>query len=299
MLRQRAGSRLRPARGAAWAALFALAVAAAGIHGIWFQATLPVRLPSPTDWKAAAAVIARDARPGDAVALAPAWAERAREILPEAVPARPEIPLPVLAFPSYADTDEDLAGIRRVWLLSLPGAPGGPGRAATQLAARAGTVEGPLRLGRLELTRYDLRAPVLPLWSLADRLAAASIQPGDAVVSRETREVGFLPRTCLLARFPGPRASPAVVRLPSVPLGTALRGHVGLAGDLPDGRVTVRLKIDGAEAGRADASGGSPAWVPFVVDTARLTPTGHDVELEIFPSGPLPRGVCVELVALP
>jgi hypothetical protein len=279
--------------------VFALAVAVAAILGLWFQATLPVRLPTPTDWKAAATLIAREARPGDAVALAPAWAERGREVLPEAVPARPEIPLPVLAYPSYAERDEDLTGIRRVWLLSLPDAPGGAGPAASQLAARAGTVEGPVRLGRLELTRYDLKSPLLPLWSLADRLFSASIQPGDATVSRETREVGFLPRTCLLVRFHGPRASPAVVRLPSVPLGAALRGHVGLAGDLPDGRVTVRVKIDGVEAGRADASAGSQAWVPFVVDTARLPPVAHDVELEIFPSGPLPRGVCVELVALP
>ena len=299
-LRRKARATLWPPRDIAWAALLAAAVSAAGLYGLWFQATLPGRLPSSTDWKALATLLARDARPGDAVALAPPWAERAREILPERIPSRPEVPLPVLAYPSYAEGVEDLPGIRRVWLVSLPGAPGGAGSLAAQLAARSGVIDGPLRIGQLALTRHDLRAPVIPLWSLADRLPAASIQ-GASAVARETREVGFLPRTCVVARFPGPGVEPVVLRLSAVPLGVALRGHAGLVGD-PSGReppVSLRVKVDGVEMGRVEAAPGPQAWQPFVIDTSRLSPAGHEVSVEIVPSGPLPRGVCVELLALP
>ena len=299
-LRRRARASLWPPTDRAWAALFALAVAAAGLHGLRFQATLPGRLPSATDWKAVAAVLARDARPGDAVALAPPWAERAREVLPERLPERPEASLPILAYPSHAASDEDLLGIRRVWLVSLPDAPGGTGRIAAQLAARSGDAEGPLRLGQLTLTRYDLRSPLLPLWSLADLLPAAQVQ-GDATVAREIREVAFLPRTCVVARFAGPDPAPALLRLPPGPLGASLRGHVGLAGDVSGSgaSATVRVMVDGEEMGRVEASASAPAWRPFQIDTSRLPPARHGVTVEISASGPLPRGVCVELVALP
>jgi hypothetical protein len=284
----------------AWAALLALAVVAAGAYGLWFQATLPGRLPSSTDWKAVAALVSRDARPGDAVALAPPWAERAREVLPERIPARPEASLPILAYPSYAESDEDLVGARRLWLVSLPGAPGGTGRIAAQLEARSDTVDGPLRVGQLTLTRYDLRSPSIPLWSLADLLPSALVR-GGAVVARETREVGFLPRNCVVARFAGPDPAPAVLRLPSAPVGVALRGHVGLAGDVSGSRASasVRVMVDGVEMGRADASASAPAWRPLQIDTSRLPAVRHEVSVEIVPSGPIPRGVCVDLVALP
>lgn len=301
-LRRRARASLWPPTDRAWAALFAAAVAAAGLYGLRFQATLPGRLPSPTDWKAVATVLARDARPGDAVALAPPWAERAREILPERLPAHPGASLPILAHPSLAGGDEDLLGIRRVWLVSLPDVPGGTGHIAAQLAARSGEAEGPIRLGQLSLTRYDLRSPLLPLWSLADLLSAAQVQvEGDAIIARETREVAFLPRTCVVARFAGPDPAPALLRLHPGPLGAALRGHAGLAGDVHGGRAsaTVRVMVDGVEMGRAEASAPAPAWKPFQIDTSRLSPARHAVTVEIAPSGPLPRGVCVELVALP
>jgi len=299
-LRRRARATLWPPRDVAWAALLAVAVVAAGAYGLWFQATLPGRLPSSTDWKAVASLVARDARPGDAVALAPSWAERGRELLPERIPTRPEASLPILAYPSYAEADEDLPGLRRIWLVSLPGAPGGTGRIAAQLGARSDTVEGPLRVGQLTLTRYDLRSPSIPLWSLAELLPSALVQ-GGAVVAREIREVGFLPRSCVVARFSGPDPAPAVLRLPSVPVGVALRGHAGLAGDASGSRASasIRVMVDGVEMGRLDASASAPAWRPFQVDTSRLRPVRHEVSVEIVPSGPIPRGVCVDLVALP
>ncbi len=298
-LRRRARSTLWPPRDIAWAALLALAVAGAGLYGLWFQATLPGRLPSPTDWKAAAGVIAREARPGDAVVLAPAWAERAREILPERIPSRPEVLLPVLALPSLGP-DEDLRGIRRIWLLSLPGAPGGTGPAAAQLASRTASIEGPTRIGQLELTRHDLATPFLPLWTLSDRLPSASVAAGGATVTAQTREVRFLPRSCVVARWPGPGLDPVVIRLKSIPLGVGLVGRAALAGDSPaGGSASVRVRVDGVEVARAEATPGRPGGEPLRVDTSRLPPGGHELSVEIVPSGPVPRGVCVDLVALP
>ena len=158
-----------------------------------------------------------------------------------------------------------------------------------QLAARSGPTEGAIAVGRLALTRYDLRAPILPLWSLAD------------LASAETREVAHLPRTCVVARFAGPDPKPAALRFPGLPLGSALRGHVGLVGDVTGSRASasVRVKVDGVEMARAEATAGAPAWRRFQVDTSRLPPARHEIEVAIVPSGPLPRGVCVELVALP
>jgi hypothetical protein len=63
--------------------------------------------------------------------------------------------------------------------------------------------------------------------------------------------------------------------------------------------VSLRVKVDGVVMGRVDASAGAPGWKPIVIDTSRLPPDGHEVAVEIIPSGPLPRGVCVELLALP
>lgn len=288
-LRRKARATLWPPTDQAWAAAFATAIAVAGLYGLAFQATLPGRLPSATDWKAVAAILARDARPGDAVALAPPWAERAREILPERIPSRPEAALPILASPSYAEADEDLTGIRRVWLISLPDAPGGTGRIAGQLAARSAPAEGAIRVGQLTLARYDLRAPAIPLWSLRDLLPS------------ETREVGQLPRTCVVVRFPGPAPEPAVLRVPALALGATLRGRAGLVGDASGSRssASIRVKVDGVEVARAEATGAAPAWRRLDADTARLPPARREITVEVVPAGPLPRGVCVDLVALP
>jgi hypothetical protein len=300
-LRRKARATLWPPQPAAWAGLLALAVTVAGLHGLWFLATLPGRLPSPTDWKAVATLVAREARPGDAVALSPAWAERAREILPDRVPSRPDQPLPLLALPSYAEADEDLAGVRRVWLVSIPDAPGASRRIAGQLAARSEVTEGPLRVGRVTLTRFDLRSPLLPLLSFPDHLASARIQSPGGRVARETREVAQLPRTCILATFPGPRVEPAILAFPGVPVGRALRGHLGPVGDVSGGApaASLRVKVDGLEVGRAETTAGLPAWTAFQIDTSRIAGPGREVTLEVIPSGAVPRGICIDLESLP
>jgi hypothetical protein len=300
-LRRKVRATVWPPQPVAWAGLLAVALAAAGLHGLWFLGTLPSRLPSETDWKAVAALVAREARPGDSVALSPPWAERAREIFPDRLPSRPDVALPLLALPSYAEAEEDLPGVKRVWLVSLPGAPGLSPRIARQLASRSESAVGPLRVGRLELTRYELRSPLLPVHSFTDRLSSASIRSPGARVARETREVDLLPRTCILVSFPGPRPEPATLAFPAVPVGRALRGHLGLVGDVSAGAppVSLRVHVDGVELGRAEAAATRPGFGAFQFETGGISGSSHDVIVEVIPSGPLPRGVCLDLVSLP
>ncbi len=279
------------------AAAFALAVAAAGLGGLSFQRGLAGRLPSDLDWRAAAAVLERDARPGDAVALSPRWAGRARLALPPW--------LPVLDLP--ADPAEPLWGVRRVWLLSLPDAPGAGG-AARALAARSAGGEAPQRLGALALSRHDLAAPELPVAFLPDLLARASVRLGGTPcpgaggafrcghrsgVAREVREVAGLPRPCIvLAPDAG---APLTVELSGLPAGRVISGHAGL----PDGAgaargPAIRLEVRAGPAGTGVAVDG-PGWRPFELPAGG---TGA-VSLTVPPVPGPARLLCVDAAVLP
>ena len=317
--RARARALLWPPSPATWAALFALVVAGLGLFGLGFEATLSSRLPSAIDWQAASALLAREARPGDVVALSPPWAERAREVLPERLPRHPDAALPVLALPGFAAGDELLPGVRRVWLLSLTGAPGHRGTIASELAARAEAVDGPLRLGALAVTRYDLPRPLLPLAFFPDRLATASVRMGEVAcprdargrfrcpgpawqtVARQVREIDLVPRVCIFAH-PPVGGAPLVLSFPDVPVGRSMRGHTGIAADAAlDGNAPVRLavRIDGEDVGFAEEPPGRPGWHPFQLDTARLAGKPRTVTFEVRAADPTRRWFCFDATTLP
>jgi len=289
------------------AALLAAGVAILGLQGMAFYSTLPERLPSPIDWRSAAALLGRDARPGDAVALAPWWAERAREVLPAS--------LPVMAFPRLAG--EDLVGVRRVWLVGLPRAPGYRWDLEDDLVARAGAVEGPQRLGGLEVARYDMRSPTLPLAFLPDRLAAAEVTMGgraciqdgrgvfrcgvssSALVSREVREVDGLPRPCLHAQ---PSAVPLVITFHDVPIGRSLRGHTGIVGEAAlggDAPVRVAVALDGRDLGTAEEPPARPGWHVFQLETLRDAGRIRTLTFSVSSSASQPRPLCLDAYTLP
>jgi hypothetical protein len=294
------------------AGAYAALVAALGLWGLAFDSRLPSRLPSSLDWQAAANLLERDALPGDAVALSPMWAERAREVLPAS--------LPVMAFPRYARETEDLVGVRRVWLLSLPFAPGFSGTIEADLSARADARDGPQRLGALRVTRYDLRSPTLPLAWLPDLLARARVALGDRPclsdswgafrcpgpswvrVAREVREIDYLPRPCLYAHpDPDPR-SPLSIEFPAVPMGRALRGHTGIIGDAAlGGRAPVRLtvKVENEELATVEEGPRRPGWHLFHLDTSR--DAGHTLAVTFLVSSAdaSQRWFCFEAMTLP
>lgn len=288
--------RRRPAPGWAAAAAFLAAVALLGLADLAFQATLADRLPRAVDWAAAAALLEESARPGDAVAVAPAWAERARAVLPPT--------LPVLALPGV--DREPLPAVRRLWLVSLPGAPGFPGAVEAGLAARAAAVEAPVALGRLALARYDLARPELPLAFLPDRLSDATVDAGGAActrtadgfacadgarVSRALREVGGGPRPCLVVTV---GRAPVTVTFPGVRVGAALAGSAGALG--PAAPVPVAVRVDGVAAGAAEVGG----WAPLRFETAARAGPARTVALAIGPaSGGTPASLCLEAWTVP
>jgi len=311
---------LWPPRAAHGAALLAAAVAGLGLFGTLFQATLPARLPTELDWRAVSALLERDARPGDAVALSPMWAERAREALPERLATQPESPLVVMAYPRYTRAAEDLVGVRRVWLVSLPRAPGASGTIAADLAARAAAVDGPQRLGAIEVTRYDLRSPVLPLAWLPDRLASARVSAGgrpcapDAGgvfrcpappwvhVSREVREIDYLPRPCLYAHPGSGPDAPLVIEFPDVPMGRVLRGHTGIVGEaMLVGNAPLRLAVtvDGEDVGAAVEPPRTPGWHTFQIDTTRQAGRSGTVAFTVTTDDAWQRVFCFEAMTLP
>jgi hypothetical protein len=298
----------RPPAPRAIALGFVAAAALAGAASILAQSGLPSRLPARLDWRAAAALLERDARPGDAVSLSPPWAERARLLLPAGVPAVSAARL----------ADEDLVGVRRVWLLSIPQAPGFAWDREVELMERSARSDGPVPLGALEVARYDLSVPELPLAFLPDRLPAAAARIGEedcvpvegalrcgghgVTIERTVREVGGVARPCLLVEAgASPRAAiraAIALAFSAVPVGRALRGHVGVPRDPagPRSPVRVALAVDGEEAGAAEITGGG--WTPFQIDTTRFAARQRRVELVL--SAPAwPSELCLDALTLP
>lgn len=294
--------------GRAAAVLFAILIAALGLYGLSFQATLPRRLPTSDDWQAAAAHLAREARAGDAVVLAPWWAERARAVLPPA--------LPVLAFPRL--TGEDLPGLRRLWLLALPRAPGATGDVERDLRGRAVAPGATARFGALALTPLALAEPVLPLAFLPDRLEGASVTWGEArcvpasggfrcpgrggpSVLRHVREVEGLPRTCL-AIEPSPGAAALRLAFDAVPLGRTLRGHTGIVGEASLGGeepVEVGVEVGGERPLALAEPAGVPGWHRFEVVTHPSAGATARVTLTLSTRDPGPRPLCLDAYMLP
>jgi hypothetical protein len=295
---------LRRAAAIGWAAALVLA----GAIGLALQAVLPSRLPSALDWQATAVLLDRDARPGDALVVSPAWAERLRMIAPRG--------LRVLALSGAAS---DLEGVRRVWLLSLPGSPGFSWQPELDLLARSATPDPPFSIGRIQVTRYELSHPDLPLATLGERLAGATVELGDVACAEDGRrfrcasdrseaeiesavvEVNGLPRPCLLVKVAG-EAARIRMTFAAVPLGRGLRGNAGLAalGDpgaeavesLP---LTLAVRVGEEEAAAVQLEGAG--WPTFRVDTGRWAGERRAVTLELVAPGD--RAVCLQAVTLP
>jgi hypothetical protein len=292
----------RPPAPRAAALAFCAAVALCGALAVLAQARTLGRLPSPLDWAATRALLERDARPGDAVAVSPPWAERARELFPSSVP--------VLAQQRYAG--EDLVGVRRVFLVSLPDAPWARWDAELDLAERAARAEVPARLGGLEVTRYDLAFPTIPLAFLPDRLGQAVVtlgglpcvaegagrfRCGDGVaeLSRAVREVAGVPRPCLSARSAAPLEAPVAVAFPPGRIGRTLHGHLGLAGEARGAApVRVAALLDGEEVGAAEVAGAG--WVAFKIDMTRSA--GQTRSLTLVLTSPGRLALCLDALVL-
>jgi hypothetical protein len=242
-----------------------------GLASLDARGRLADRLPSALDWRALNALLERDARPGDLVAILPPWLERARQV----VPAR----LPVLA--SSALDTEWLPGVRRVWLVAASGVTRlGP---LLPLAGRAGS-SVTQQVGRLQVTRLDLAEPVIPVASLAEWTGT----------TLRWREVQGVARRCMeLLPGAGPQARPEP---PPLLLGSALAGHAALLPPATVGRARLLIRLDGAPPVPVEVTS-RDGWQPFLVDTTRFARTPHRVSLEW--EAPPGAGLCVEALVLP
>ena len=294
--------RLRPPAPRLAAIAFAVGAGLAGAAAISAQARLPGRLPSARDWDAVRALVARDARPGDAVVLSPPWAERARAVLPTTTP--------VLARSRWSG--EDLLGVRRVWLLSIPRAPGFTWEPELDLLERASRSAPAEPVGAFEVALLDLAYPTVPLAFLPDKLAGAQVTLGDAPcsaedsggfrcdapaparVTREVRELAGAARPCLVVTFPGD--SPLALAFPPVRIGRVVRGHVGAIGGATLAPVRVAVVLDGEEAGAAEISGAG--FVPFQIDTTRFAGQPREVSL-VLTTPAAWAALCLDAVTLP
>lgn len=256
----------------------ALAVAgllgAAGLWSLARQHAVEDALPSPLDWRAAEALLARDARPGDAVILAPAWLERGREHVPAGLRLLPA-PRP----------GEPLPSARRAWLIAAPGLPRHDPASARELAARAAHADEQ-RLGALTVTRFDLADPLLPLADLAD------LAPAQAAL----REAGGAARRCLVLR-PAP-GEPVVLELAGVPVGRAVAGFATALPGPGDGPLRLSLQSGGEELGAVEVRR-EEGRRAFEIDTARIPPGRHRLTVAVVGSGAEPGALCLEALVLP
>jgi hypothetical protein len=208
---------------------------------------------------------------------------------------------------------EDLLGVRRVWLLSIPRAPGFSWQPEIDLLGRAARTAPAERVGAFEVALLDLAVPTVPLAFLPDRLAGAQVTlggtpclpdgargyrcdaPAPARIARDVREVAGAPRPCLAASFGA--GAPLAVAFPSVRVGRVVRGHVGaVLGAATAAPVRLAVLLDGEEAGAAEISGAG--FLPFQIDTTRFA--GQPREVSIVLTTPAAAAdLCLDAVTLP
>lgn len=295
------------------ALLAGVALAALGFH-LW----LPGRLPSEADHRAAAEVLAREARPGDAVLLFPWWTERARLFAPPG--------LPVVG---YLGSDGDaLRAHPRVWVLSQPELPRADVRAFEAAFLPQRTPEGPprrfgplvlqaFRNGRHAPARFDAveavararvsvegpdgaRTPCT--WDgTAHRCPGGTPAHGPGLrVAAEWHELLYQPRRCLWLQPPG-GARRLVAEFDGVPGGTRLVLEGGITWEHAHPREPgLAVTHFGADAEGAQLALAVPPGREGVLRDAVALPDGPPRTVRLWSQADRAerRALCVELVAL-
>jgi hypothetical protein len=261
------------------ALLVALALFEAGV-----ALTAPLRTPRAADWQRAAALVRAEKRPGDLVLFAPRWVDPLGRLhLGDVITVAEEARM-------------DAARFGRLWEVAVRG-----GRAPETHAAGVRRVRAQ-RFGAVTVTLYEQpRAEVvydfLERWREArvtrwrgERqeaecgLAGEKIQCpgiGHNQVALRTLEPDYSARRCLYV----PPVDRAQVRVSfGATLGRTLAIRTGLHDyhqrKIGDGRVRLRVLIDGREVGQS-WQGSHDGWKPLTVDTAAQDGQPHEVTFEV------------------
>ncbi len=290
----------------------ALAIVAAALFAIVFWVRLPGRLPSEADYQSLGRAISAEARPGDGVAFAPAWAERGKLF----VGGLPTVTLPDLALEPEAER------YARLWLIAEPDLPRSDAAATLRaLDARLARTGEPRRFGPLSLSLYAPREGRRTRTDFVAQLGEATVSIRGAPPERceaapdgsgflcprgrwsyvrpEWHEFDFLARRCLWAHPVGPE--PLELRFPKAELAHGFRGGMGLVGTAADSPnlapVELAFLVDGAPAATLTLSPGQPGFHPFEIDLPGLVAGPHDVALRIATPNPAMRHFCFDAVA--
>lgn len=243
----------------------------------------PLRAPTDEDWRAAASEVRAGFRPGDLVVAAPAWSDQVMRLhLGDLVP------IPVAG-------RLDAARFGRVWEISQRGAesPDAGGARIVQ-ARRHGALTVRLRERRAAEVSYDFverwaQARVarvepgrgeLPCERLPDRHQCPDL--GFNFVKPQLLEIDTTMRQALYAQ-PVDGATVAI-EFPDVPLGRELAVGAGLHHVWhrrnAEGKVFLRVLVDGVEIGRSQASNRS-GWRIERLDTSARAGQRATVRFEV------------------
>jgi len=265
---------------------------------------LPFRLPSAEDYQAFQHELLGAAHPGDAVAVLPYWADRAKLYAHG---------FPVVALPNLAS--ENVERYPRLFVLAQPDLPrSSAGGELAALEGKLALVSGPKRFGPLSLSLYQPRPGREASLDFTAQLERAQVSvglescapvPGGFQCSRgpwdhvrpEWHEFDFLPRRCVWAQPAG--SDPLTLTFDQVPLRGEIHGGMGLIGAAPGGggAVELAIDIDDVPALTIAASADDPGFHPFQGHFPGLGPGGHRVTFRIRSLSPVRHPFCFDAVA--
>jgi hypothetical protein len=275
---------------AAVALLVALALLEAGV-----AVTAPLRTPRAGDWQRAAAFVRAEKRAGDLVLFAPAWVDPLGRLhLGDVITVAEEARM-------------DAARYGRLVEVAVRG-----GRASETRAPGVRRVRQE-RFGGVTVTLYEQpRAEVvydfLERWREArvtrwrgERQETECAPQGDKIqcpgishnyVALRTLEPDYSARRCLYVQ-PVDRAQVRVAF--TATLGRTLAVRTGLHDyhqrKIGDGRVLLRVLVDGREAGQS-WQGSNDGWKPLDLDTTAGDGQAHEVTFEVSSPKPYARHFC-------
>jgi hypothetical protein len=281
------------------------ALVAGTCFALLYWARLPYRLPSPEDYQGAQHELLATSHPGDALAVLPYWADRAKLYANG---------LPVVALPHLGD--EDVGRYVRLFVLAQPDLP--RSSAESELAAlgrKLARVSGPKRFGPLSLSLYQPQPGNEASLDFTAQIERAQVSVGAEScgpvaggfqcprgawdhVRPEWHEFDFLPRRCLWAQPAG--AEPLVITFDQVPLRSEIHGAMGQIGaGHGGGSGAVELAIDIDEVPRVSLllDSDDPGYHRFAGRFPGLGPGGHRVTFRISSPSPVRHPFCFDAVA--
>ncbi len=280
----------------------------ASIFSLWFYAHLPAAMPTDAEYQDAAKAVRAEFVEGDAVAVAPEWADKFRMVLHG---------YPFVAVPDLLHTD--LSQVKRLWLLELPSLP----RSNAEQTARAlsGLLQPdgePKRFGKLVLQRYTNANFLEPKFDFTRDLGRANVSiqfngqrmdcprdgeehhcPRGPTISREWREIDFAPYRCIGANALG--RPELVVEYPDALLGQRLEVLAGVTGEMGWKHsaeytpVKLTVDVDGKRLGELVITPGTVPPQRMHVDTSSLDLQAmHDVRFAVTSDNPKEREFCFD-----